>query len=158
RIGNQKTPFPLGTLASYQPQETGRLYVQVNDLDLKDHTGSVTLEIKGAAWATGAAPPLPGPTLTEALEAEVQALAVRTENPAEKADELAASLRDLGRRCPTTPQALRAAELLTRLPSPLDQFDAGKVPLAALTAAGSGDPAKAPPGLVAVLGDGRFRH
>jgi WD40 repeat protein len=57
----------------------------------------------------------------------------------------------LGRDYPGTAQALEAAALLAKLPSPLDALDAGKIPAEERLA---GQPKE----LVAVLGEQRLRH
>jgi WD40 repeat protein/serine/threonine protein kinase len=49
-----------------------------------------------------------------------------------------------------------APEELAKLPSPLDGRKRDDIPRGLLTLVGGGDPAQAPPELVAVLGDGRF--
>jgi WD40 repeat protein len=59
---------------------------------------------------------------------------------------------------PGTPQVLPAAEILRALPAPLDKWPRSTIPSYELAAAGGGDPRKAPPELVAVLGDSRLKH
>jgi WD40 repeat protein/serine/threonine protein kinase len=57
-----------------------------------------------------------------------------------------------------TPAAIKAAELLMRLPSPLDGLKRESIDPYELKVAGGGDAAKAPAELVAILGDSRLRH
>src|SRR5262249_4858053 len=57
---------------------------------------------------------------------------------------------------PVAPRRPLTAEELAKLPSPLDGRKREEIPPGLLALAGGGDPAQAPPELVAVLGDGRF--
>jgi WD40 repeat protein len=58
---------------------------------------------------------------------------------------------------PFAPRRPLTAEELARLPSPLDGRKRKDIPPALLALARGGDPTRAPPELVAVLGDGRFQ-
>jgi WD40 repeat protein len=58
---------------------------------------------------------------------------------------------------PFVPRRPRTAGELAKLPSPLDGRKRQDIPAGLLALAGGGDPAQAPPELVAVLGDGRFQ-
>lgn len=58
-----------------------------------------------------------------------------------------------------TPEILRrVAKLVTRLPLPADALRRDEIPMYELEVAGNGDPADAPPELVAVLGNSRLSH
>ncbi len=60
-VGGADAPFVIGVRKVYTAKTGGRLFVQANDLDLKDNTGEVHLQIKGgqpnptpaAAWQVG---------------------------------------------------------------------------------------------------------
>jgi len=58
---------------------------------------------------------------------------------------------------PLAPWPPPTPELLARLPSPLDHHKPQDIPTGLLALAGGGDPAQAPPELVAILGDNRFQ-
>jgi serine/threonine-protein kinase len=56
RIGNGE-PFAVGTSQTIRPRAGGRLFLQANDLDLKDNAGATQVEISGGTGATAPAPP-----------------------------------------------------------------------------------------------------
>jgi WD40 repeat protein/tRNA A-37 threonylcarbamoyl transferase component Bud32 len=92
------------------------------------------------------------------VQAELSALLGRIEDPQEDRNALRAALVDFQVRHGGTAPALRAAEAVVRLPSPLDRLRREDIPAYELEAAGDGDPARAPARLVAVLGDSRLKH
>ncbi|MBT6484691.1 MAG: SUMF1/EgtB/PvdO family nonheme iron enzyme [Planctomycetaceae bacterium] len=57
-----------------------------------------------------------------------------------------------------TPAAIEAAELMTKLRWPIDDFSREKIDPYELKVAGDGDPANAPAGTVAIIGDSRLKH
>ncbi len=102
--------------------------------------------------------PLPDAAESEAANRGWQALRAR----AGKEGEDRAKLRDdalaFAREHAGLPEASKAVALLRELPSPLDSLRPDKIAPNELASAGGGDPKKAPPGLVAILGDSRFKH
>ena len=46
-VAGEDGPFVIGVHKIYGSKVTGRLFVQANDLNLKDHSGQVKLQIKG---------------------------------------------------------------------------------------------------------------
>jgi hypothetical protein len=80
----------------------------------------------------------------------------RLDDPDEDRQKLRAALLAFVSRHAGLPSALEAAGLLGRLSSPADGLKRAAIPARELAAAGGGDPKKAPPELVAVLGDSRF--
>jgi WD40 repeat protein len=79
--------------------------------------------------------------------AELDALAAKPADP----DAVRAKVHDFRRRHPASPEALAAARLLARLPSPLDGLDPKLIPPAERAP-------DRPKELVAVLGESRQRH
>jgi WD40 repeat protein/serine/threonine protein kinase len=146
RVGAGDTPVPLIASQTLTPEASGRLFVQVNDLDLEELTGAPRLAIKGGRRVRGdAAPP---PLLpVQAAEADLRSLAAREADPTTGRPRLWGDVQAFAVKYPGLPQQARAAELLRRLPSPLDRFDPADVPAAA------GEAKDLPAGLIAVLGD-----
>lgn len=125
RIGSSTAVIPLGQNTTFTPQLSGRLFIQANELNLKDNLGTLTLEIDGAkAGAATSAPPL---LPVQALEKEWQALAARVTSARNGPNSLASELQTFRLRNPGAPQALRATQILARLPSPLDGHPARPV-------------------------------
>jgi WD40 repeat protein/serine/threonine protein kinase len=145
RIG-AGSPSPLGTEHTFEPATAGRLFVQANDLDLEELTGSLELTIKGGHRTHDEAPPPPLLPVQQA-EAALKGLTARAADPQADRAQLRSDLLAFGRDWAGLPQGPRGAELLRRLPAPLDQLDPAKLPVSK----------EAPPGVVAVLGDGSSR-
>jgi WD40 repeat protein/tRNA A-37 threonylcarbamoyl transferase component Bud32 len=156
RVGDE-APFGLGVERTFQPAVSGRLFVQANDLDLEDLKDNLQLTIKGGRKAEGEAI-LPPPIPVQVAEAEVKQLAAREVDPQSDRDKLREELLAFVAKHGSTAQVVRAAELLRRLPSPLDKLRREDIPEYELKAAGDGDAEKAPPGLVAVLGHSRLKR
>jgi WD40 repeat protein len=157
RVGAEDPPFVVRGLLTFLAKDGGRLYLQANDLDLAQNTGTLTVEISGGRQATEPAGPLP-PTHIQAAEATLRDLMARVASGHGDRQQLRAEVLDVGQRYVGTAQATRARGLLIDLPSPLDALEPAKLPAAARATAGGGDPGQAPAGLVAVVGDGRLAH
>lgn len=151
RIGNAEGMIPLGLLKEFKPAADGRLFVQPNTLDLDELAGTIRLEIKGGSAGQET---LPAPALvhTQRADADLRALQSRLLQRKEGADALRHDLLEFTTRYRDTLPGLAAAELVMPLASPLDVLDATRLAPDILAAAGGGDPARAPLGLVAVLG------
>jgi serine/threonine-protein kinase len=119
RVGTSEAIIPMGTTTAFTPQESGRLFVQANDLDLSDNTGTLTLEIDGGTLNPSEARP-PPLLPSQVLEREWQTLATRvngTQAPLDRWRELHAfRLKHAG-----TQQAARAVQAMMQVPSVLDQ-------------------------------------
>jgi serine/threonine-protein kinase len=152
RVGDAEVPFFVGAGQVHTPRQGGRLFVQANDLDLGEMTGSLRLEVQGGRRGERAAPP-PALLPVQATEAELRSLLARAADPRADREQLRADLVGFLPRNGGTPQGLRAAGLLRGLPSPLDELDAARVPARQWAAAGTGDPGPAPAELVALLDD-----
>jgi serine/threonine-protein kinase len=157
RIGADGEPFVFGAASTFRPAQTGRLFVQANDLDLPLLVGGLEVEIKGAT-AGSATMQQPGFTRIQTADAALVPLQGRSPKTAAEEEQLRRDLLGVLVKYGGTPQALRAAALVRPLSSPLDQLNPAQIPPGELAAAGAGDPAKAPADLVAVLGDSRFKH
>ena len=147
RVGDDEHPIPVGQYTTLYPRSSGRLFVQANDLDLDDNSGSLTLEIQGGKRSAAPATP-PPPTLVQRADTDWRPLAAQAGT---RPDGLRAELLAFGRRYPGTPQALHAARVLVTLPGPLDALDPAKVPAELL-------PDGPVEQLAAVVGDPRRRH
>ena len=55
-IAGENAPFVIGVRRIYEPSVSGRLFVQANDLDMKDNTGQVKLQVQGGEANTSPAP------------------------------------------------------------------------------------------------------
>jgi WD40 repeat protein/serine/threonine protein kinase len=157
RVGSDEPPFAVGTLLTVQAKTGGRLFLQANDLDLQQNTGTLIVEIVGGRHSDEPVAS-PAPTRIEAAEAALRNLAAEATKLRGDRQQLRAEVLDFCLRYAGTAQAVRAQGLLFDLPSPLDRLEAAKLPAAVRAAAGGGDPAQAPAGLVAVLGDSRLTH
>jgi WD40 repeat protein/serine/threonine protein kinase len=157
RVGSEDPPFMVGTLRTVQAKTGGRLFLQANDLDLAQNTGTLTVEIGGGTFSNHRADP-PPPTHIEAAEASLQRLTARAADVHGNRAELRAEVLDFCLRYAGTIQGVRAQGLLFQLPSPLDSRDPAQLPTPVRAAAGGGDPAQAPADLVAVRGDSRLAH
>ncbi|HEV3257452.1 MAG TPA: WD40 repeat domain-containing protein, partial [Gemmataceae bacterium] len=122
RIGDQETPFPLRTFQMLKPDQGGRLFVQVNDLDLADDSGSLQVEIEGGTHRQEAAA-RPRPTLVQAAERTLTELRARFDDAGEDREGVRQALLDFRCAYAGTLQSVRAAGLLARLSSPLDLWD-----------------------------------
>ncbi len=91
-------------------------------------------------------------------EKSLRALLGREADPQVGIDPLRLAVAEFRRQHAGTPQALEAAKLLERLPSPLDALNREQISPYELSEAGGGDPKAAPKELAAVLGDSRLRH
>jgi hypothetical protein len=80
---------------------------------------------KSGAGSIAGEPPPSGP---DPAEMALQQLLYKAENDRGELDPLRRDILQFQMRFPGTPQALEAAKLLTRLPSPLDHFDPRSVP------------------------------
>jgi WD40 repeat protein/tRNA A-37 threonylcarbamoyl transferase component Bud32 len=150
RIDGDPTPIVVGRSFTLQPGRDGRLFVQANDLDLEQNSGTLDLDIDGGTYQTATAP-APGPTWVEAAEAALKPLAARAADGAADPDGLRREVIAFQIRFAGTPQALRAAQVLARLPSPLDRLVRTQIP--------SRETFNwHPPELVAVLGEHRWWH
>src|SRR5262249_21182308 len=82
RVGDDAVATAVGKLHTFKPRNGGRLFVQANDMDLEENSGSLRLEIEGGKHDDSpASPTLPTPT--EAGETELKKLqaAVGQANP-----------------------------------------------------------------------------
>ncbi len=126
RIGEQE-PFPLGNVKSIRPREGGRLFVQVNDLDVREVSGRLTLEVNPARQSSILVK-RPGPLRIQAAEAALEALAANLARSQGNLVELARHVQDFREKHEGKPATARASMLwhshLVRLPSPLDRLDA----------------------------------
>jgi WD40 repeat protein/serine/threonine protein kinase len=153
RIGATGEPVAFGVAPTFRPKQSGRLFLQANDLDVPQLVGSLEVDIKGGTPGPAAAPP--GPTRVQEAEAALQTLLARTVKTAADQEQRRGELLHVLAKYGGTLQGLRAAELLRPLPSPLDQLDPARIPPEELAVAGGGDPTKAPVELVAVFGSSR---
>lgn len=91
------------------------------------------------------------------LEAEIRAGV--PDNPADpRVDRLRGRLLDLSRQRRGTADAVSAAVLMAKLPWPADALKREAIDRYELAVAGNGDESRAPPSLVAVLGETRLSH
>jgi serine/threonine-protein kinase len=138
RIGSDQ-PFKLDLPANVvYPSRDGRLFVQANDLDLEDNSGSLTIEVVGGTRMPADASP-PGATPIQEAEFERQRLSSEAETafkvlsgaqpvaPAE-IQRLRQELLQFRSKYGGTLQCAQAATLLKRLPSPLDALDPARLP------------------------------
>jgi WD40 repeat protein/serine/threonine protein kinase len=93
-----------------------------------------------------------------AAEKTLRALLGKEADPRANMDQLYLAVAEFRRKRAATPEALEAAKLLERLPSPLDVLRREHISPYELAVAGGGDPKAAPQELTAVLGDSRLRH
>jgi serine/threonine-protein kinase len=128
RVGNAETPIALERLQTVRVSQGGRLFVQANDLDLEQNSGTILLEIEGGVRAGDPAAP-PGASRIEAAEAALNALLSQARTQAED-DKLMELVLDLSMRYPGTFQARRAAALLRQKTSPADHLNAANIPRA----------------------------
>lgn len=152
RIGDQDPPSLLGTSRTLVPTRTGRLFVQANDLDLEENSGSLQMEIDSGRRREDSAP-APAPTLVQAAEADLRPLAAALAGEPVDLALLRQQVLDFRTRYTGTFQATRAGlvwhETLARLPSPLDALDPARIP--------TDERQEGQPGeLVAVLGSSRW--
>jgi serine/threonine-protein kinase len=150
RVGDNGVAVNLEMGPGFVPDTSGRLFVQVNDLDLEELTGTLQLDIQAGRRAHEALAP-PPPLASQAAELQLNGLEVREADPQTDRAALWTEVVGTRRAGASTRQDLRAVDLLHRLPSPLDRLDPAEVPLTERAAAGGGDPEKAPTGLTAVL-------
>jgi hypothetical protein len=129
RIGEEEATIVLGQGDAITVDHQGRLFVQANDLDLEDNSGTVVLMVQGGTYnAADASAPSPVPV--EEVTAQLRALHARVEAAP------VAALHDdalgLWRRSRGTPEGVKAAALLREVPSPLDALERSAFPAALL--------------------------
>jgi WD40 repeat protein/serine/threonine protein kinase len=130
RIGNHE-PFTLPKSKSFRPRHPGRLFVQANELDLRETRGRLVLEFTGSAHEANQTD-RPQPTHAQAAEAELKSLrGKRIHSPAELAN-LRKQLAEFHGKYTETPQAAQADvwfhAILADMPSPLDGLDRNRIP------------------------------
>jgi WD40 repeat protein/serine/threonine protein kinase len=157
RIGNDE-PFAIGAGTNFTPTQTGRLFVQANDLDLSGNTGALKLYVQGGTVGNKSVQ-RPQPARLERAEAELIHLQARE---ADAVPTIRDALRtEIVSFCQTyrgTLQAARAQALLARLPSPLDRLEASAISAYERNAAAAIHPGFPQVFLVAVLGESRLKH
>lgn len=160
RIGDDPEPTAVMMLRQeLRPKRTARLFLQINDLDVDENSGSIKIEIEGGR--PGDPIPPPGPTPYQIADVALRPLLARTEQKDADPVALRDGLLHLRSRLVGTPQLPRAnlllADLQARLPSALDALKPADVSPEEAILAGAGNPPVPPPGLVSVLGSGRFK-
>jgi formylglycine-generating enzyme required for sulfatase activity/serine/threonine protein kinase len=115
RVGDEPAPTPVAKRDILKPKRSGRLFVQANDLDLEGNSDGLQLTIAGGLRPGDAAPP-PGPTLIQAADWEWKPLLARAEAPGAKAEQVREEVVDYCRKYAGTPHAVRAAQMLLKLP------------------------------------------
>jgi WD40 repeat protein/serine/threonine protein kinase len=155
RIGDEE-PTPLKDFTTLRPTKNGRLFVRINDLDLQQNEGSLSLIINGGRQSDETVSP-PSPMRIEAAEEQLQALLARLADPKADRRQLTDDVQAFALKFADLPQASAAAALRLKLPSPLDAMKHDQIPPEELRAAGL-DAKDAPAELVAVFGDHRFGY
>ena len=125
RIG-EHAPFPLGNVASIKPKEAGRLFVQVNDLDLREVSGRFTLEMNPARRSATLGK-RPTPVRLQSAEMALETLPANLAHSQANPVDLARQVQDFREKYAGTPAAARANLVwhayLAGLPSPLDNLE-----------------------------------
>jgi formylglycine-generating enzyme required for sulfatase activity len=126
RVGDEPAPTPVPGKQTIKPQRSGRLFLQVNDLDLEDNSGGLQVAIEGGLH-TGERVPAPPGTPVQAADAALPKLAAEIEAGAQglaswgtaqteaERERLQRAVLDFVARYPTTPAAARATGLSLKL-------------------------------------------
>jgi formylglycine-generating enzyme required for sulfatase activity len=115
RVGDEPTPTPVRQREVFKPRRSGRLFVQVNDLDLAANEGSLQLTITGGLGLADAAPQ-PGLMPVQAADRDWTGFLARVEAPGTKPEQVREAVFDYCRKYAGTPQAFRAGRLLLKAP------------------------------------------
>ncbi len=94
----------------------------------------------------------------EAAEKALRKVLEEEAAPNADMDQLRIAAAEFRRKQAGTPQALTAAKLLQRLPSPLDVLSRERISPYELASAGGGNPLATPQELTAIFGDSRLHH
>jgi formylglycine-generating enzyme required for sulfatase activity len=115
RVGDEPAPTPVAKRDFFKPSRSGRLFVQANDLDLKGNAGSLQLTIAGGLHVGDAAPP-PGQIPVQAADQDWMPFLAKVETPGARPEWVRDEVFAYCQKYAGTPQAIRAGQLLPKLP------------------------------------------